>query len=111
MKVRKVDLKKVKDVYEKYKNKGGNSDYNFWKPAVGRNKISILPPWNDGGMYFHPVQWHYGIGDENLSLVCPSIIKKKCPICEKSKSLYKLKGKEDKKLATALRSKIRFSYN
>jgi len=72
----------------------------FWKPEEGKNFIFLLPPTEGRRKPWIEIYMHYGVGLNNASVVCPAKMEnKRCPICEKGRSLYEKGTEESKKLA------------
>lgn len=97
---------KVRDrAQNREKGKGGGTKYNFDKevdyfnPSKGTTILSIIPyeitvdnnPDMDKGelWYKRKIFVHYGIGVEEISIICPKTIGKRCPICEARAALIK----------------------
>jgi hypothetical protein len=103
-----TNMSKIKEAQERYSKKRG---VEFWKPKEGDSLVRILPPWNDEGVWYLEVPYHYGLGEENKRAICPKrLLGKKCYICEKVKELQNL-GNDAKPLAEKIRAKNTFYYN
>lgn len=78
---------------------------SFFKPKKGRNLIMFLPfeigknleGLDPGEIWYRmTIRKHYGIGPEDKTVICPSTIGKKCPICEhKAALLSQGRGTDD----------------
>ena len=82
---------------ENSKTSGGNSTvntpYDYFKPVKGTQVIRILPyivtdknhpdrvPAGEL-WYRRPMKIHFGVGPEEKARICPTIMGKRCPICE-----------------------------
>lgn len=74
-----TDVGKIRQRAERF------SSGSFWNPKAGTNKIRILPPWNDEGIFYKEVVWHYGfnVGGQARAFQCiKSMGGIKCPACQ-----------------------------
>ncbi len=87
--------------------KGGNSEKknNFYKPAVGKQTIRIVPNKFNKKNPFTELYIHYGI--DNKTMISPSNWGDKDPIIEFAKQLRQTNDKENWKLAKKLEPKMR----
>ena len=72
-----------------------------WEPKEkGKFKIDVIPYETTSGnhpnevakgvvWYQHPFKVHHGVGADGKSIVCPTTVGKKCPICEEISRLSK----------------------
>ena len=89
-------------------NKGGSKvDYEklYWKPAIGKQTIRIVPSKFDDKSPFKELFFYYGIG--NKVMLSPLSWGEKDPIAEFVKQLRKSSDKEDWRLAKKLEPKLR----
>jgi hypothetical protein len=89
-------------------NKGGSKvDYEklYWKPAIGKQTIRIVPSKFDDKSPFKELFFYYGIG--NKMMLSPLSWGEKDPIAEFVKQLRKSSDKEDWRLAKKLEPKLR----
>lgn len=100
-----LDLNTLRKQYETL-TKGGD----YFSPTDPKTQIRILPPWNNlQTIPFKKTGYHEILGERYN---CPKEIKNEpCPICNKSRSLYKSKREEDVALARELRAIQRFFFN
>jgi hypothetical protein len=71
-----------------------------------------MPPWNEEGIWYLEIPYHYNIGEENETLICPKRFKgMRCYICDVVKDLRSKTGEEFKALADKLRPRNRIFYN
>lgn len=77
------------------------SNFTFFLPKDGSNKLRILPPtWDNPDHYGIDIFVHYKIGDSNSSYLCLKKMKDEpCPICE---ALSTPEAKSDKALVDAI---------
>ena len=77
------------------------SNFTFFLPKDGANKLRILPPtWDNPDHYGIDIFVHYKIGDSNSSYLCLKKMKDEpCPICE---ALSTPEAKSDKALVDAI---------
>lgn len=102
-----VDMEKIKRQAEEL------GTGRWWKPKQGKNVIRILPPWDDGGLFYFETALHYGFQVEgrNRAFPCLRVMgKKSCPACEVMTEL-KEGSAEDKKLASRLEPRRKFYVN
>lgn len=76
----------------------------LYKAVDGENAIRILPPtWDNAEHYGIDVYFHYGIGEDQQTYICPSKMGEgDCPICIEAKTI-KPKTKEDEELLKQLK--------
>lgn len=112
----------LKERLEQLDQKGGsgNNNLNFLNIKDGRNVIRILPAREDAEVFYEEGFVHYGVGangkDRGKMVVCPTSKNEdaKCPVCEKSKALWKKSSDKDDdyaKQAKAVGRKKRVYYN
>lgn len=104
----KIDLGKIKQRAERF-----NSSV-FWNPKAGTNKIRILPPWSEEGVFFKEVTFHYGftIDGQNRAFPClRSLGEAKCPACQVVGRYVDEKDPEIKKLVQQMRPKPKWFMN
>jgi hypothetical protein len=87
------------------KNSGEDRKKFFWKPAVGKSTIRIVPSAFDKTNPFKELYFHYGIG--NRTMISPMNFGEKDPIVEFAKQLRQSQDKENWKLAKKLDPKMR----
>lgn len=87
------------------KNSGEDRKKFFWKPAVGKSTIRIVPSAFDKTNPFKELYFHYGIG--NRTMISPINFGEKDPIVEFAKQLRQSQDKENWKLAKKLDPKMR----
>jgi len=95
--------------YKKFKEeKVDKKDPKFIKLKDGDNRVRILPPLKEDGMFFLMYGQHY---IDNQFVVCPKKTNDDpCPICEFVSKLYR--GDEDSKtLAGQIRARDKYIYN
>jgi len=93
---------------------------SLFKPAKGVNQIDILPymvkvnhhpdvkagePW-----YVRRYFTHKNVGPEEITVVCPTTIGKRCPICEEHSRLDKDESADDETVK-GLKKKVRELFN
>ena len=96
----------------------------FWAPKVGYNNIRFLPPYSEKGIPYKKVWMHYGVGEENASVICPRkmttdpevllgdrVPVRKCPICALVEKLFHSENPRALEKAKALSAKPRYYYN
>ena len=57
----------------------------FWNPKPGVNKVRILPPWNEEGVFYKEIVWHYGFNMDGQNRAFPCLRSRgqsKCPACQ-----------------------------
>lgn len=104
----KTNLQKVRDNYDQ----DAGSD-KWLKFKDGKNKIRVLPPWSEEGMFYLKGGLHYGfsIGGRDRALACPVIGKRgKCPVCI-AVAAAKDGGEDYKKFIDRVRVKIKYWVN
>ena len=120
----KVNTEKAKQkaIEEEIKRKQFSSGrYTTWRPAQGKNKIRILPPWTDQGVNAHQF-WreifiHFGIGpeDNQRTFSCPKKTlpgnASSCPICDQVDKLRKTTDPGDLEVAKSIQAKPRYYSN
>ena len=76
----------------------------LYKAVDGENAIRILPPtWDNAEHYGMDVYYHYGIGEDQQTYICPAKMNEgDCPICIEAKTI-KPKTKEDEELLRQLK--------
>lgn len=76
----------------------------LFKPVEGENAIRILPPtWDDAFHYGLDVYFHYSVGEEQQTYICPLKMNVgECPICLEAKTI-KPKNKADEDLLKAMK--------
>lgn len=81
-------------------------DVKFFKPAVGVNRVRILPAtWKDAKHYGYDVYIHYSIGQDNSAYLCLKRMKKgPCPVCLKKEEAER---SGDAKLAAEFKATYR----
>ena len=99
-------------------NSGGKE---FWKPTEGKNNnFDIIPyeitvdnhPYYPAGELFQQLAYkvHYGVGSQERMVACPTVIGKKCPICEAAASMRKDRNADEEELKK-LKAKDRVIFN
>ena len=95
-----------------------------WKPAVGANKIDIIPynasashpmvktnQVNEGECFYSlDIYVHKDIGPAHKNIPCLRQFGQKCPLCEESNRLRNSNRDEDKELSTKLYARRRVVY-
>jgi len=79
----------------------------FFKAKEGKNKVRILPPWNDEGLFYHEQVYHYGLKHDgkNVTVAGPN------PIVMKFIKKMEEQGSEDAKAAKKLQPKTKYYVN
>lgn len=76
----------------------GNKD--FAQPVTGKNVFRILPGAKEDDDWYVEAAYHYNLGPNKLTKLCPAFVGRKCPACTKSaaarKEAYKLKDQYEK---------------
>jgi hypothetical protein len=89
-----------------------------WKPAQGKNRIRIMPPWASSGpnayQFWRELYVHWGVGpdeESSTALACPRLSqdgpKGPCPVCAEVERLKATKDPANVELAKELRAKQR----
>lgn len=105
----KTDLNKAIEYFDN-KSRGKS---RYWKPTKETSRIRILPSW-DGELFFREVAFHFGVGFDKRTVLCPRRtpgILLPCPVCE---SLDKYRGantEEAKEMFSTAGSKVQYLYN
>lgn len=106
----KTDLNKAIEYFDN-KSRGRNK---YWKPTKETSRIRILPSWN-GGLFFREVAFHFGVGFDKRTVLCPRRtpgILLPCPICEHLDSKYRgVNSEEAREMFSTAGSKIQYLYN
>lgn len=102
-KVGKTDLDKAK---QKLAEIGSGK---FFKPVVGPNRVRILPPNNDSGVFYHEESIHYGLKKDGRGISI-KFIGNDSPIMQYVNKL-KQEGPEGEKLAKRLEPKTKYFAN
>jgi hypothetical protein len=114
-----LDLKKIKDNYDKQQKSGGGSDK--YKTQKGENPVRVVPhsmkyfgdaPVEDIAFAFY---MHFNVGPEGAksAVVCPKTLNRKnrCPICEASAAFRKSDDQKEKALGDDLSYRRRYLLN
>ena len=106
-----INLNDLKTKIEKEKQQADRGKYKniFWKPSQPETTVRILP-YKHGKSPFNELYFHYGIGPDKQTILCPkhTFGKADCPICEHVSNLYAQNTEESKLIAKGLRAKIRY---
>ena len=106
-----MDINQIKNRLNSLQNKKGGSQNkeerakNFWKPAVGKTLIRIVPSKFDKSNPFKEVYFHYGVA--NRSMIALTNFGEKDPIVEFASQLRKSSEKENWQLAKKIEPKMR----
>jgi len=106
-----MDINQIKNRLNSLQNKKGGSQNkeerakNFWKPAVGKTLIRIVPSKFDKSNPFKEVYFHYGV--TNRSMIALTNFGEKDPIVEFASQLRKSSEKENWQLAKKIEPKMR----
>lgn len=106
-----MDINQIKNRLNSLQNKKGGSQNkeerakNFWKPAVGKQIIRVVPSKFDKSNPFKEVYFHYGVA--NRSMVALTNFGDKDPIVEFASQLRKSSDKENWQLAKKIEPKMR----
>lgn len=122
-------LDRAKARFKRMQDGDGNKD--FFQPATGKNVIRILPGKKDDDDWYVEASYHYNLGPNKLTKLCPAFVDRKCPACAKAakarKEAYKLKDQYEKggekssklkkamdkafRIASAFKAKTKFYMN
>jgi len=75
-----TDTTKVRDRASRMESGG-----IYWRPKTGNNRVRILPPWNEEGVFYLETALHYGFKDAEGGRAYPCLRKlgeAKCPTCQ-----------------------------
>jgi hypothetical protein len=106
-----MDINQIKNRLNTLQNKKGGSQNkeerakNFWKPAVGKTLIRVVPSKFDKSNPFKEVYFHYGVA--NRSMIALTNFGEKDPIVEFASQLRKSSEKENWQLAKKIEPKMR----
>ena len=106
-----MDINQIKNRLNSLQNKKGGSQNkeerakNFWKPAVGKQIIRVVPSKFDKSNPFKEVYFHYGVA--NRSMIALTNFGEKDPIVEFASQLRKSSEKENWQLAKKIEPKMR----
>ena len=106
-----MDINQIKNRLNSLQNKKGGSQNkeerakNFWKPAVGKQIIRVVPSKFDKSNPFKEVYFHYGVA--NRSMIALTNFGDKDPIVEFASQLRKSSDKENWQLAKKIEPKMR----
>ena len=106
-----MDINQIKNRLNSLQNKKGGSQNkeerakNFWKPAVGKTLIRVVPSKFDKSNPFKEVYFHYGVA--NRSMIALTNFGEKDPIVEFASQLRKSSEKENWQLAKKIEPKMR----
>ena len=106
-----MDINQIKNRLNSLQNKKGGSQNkeerakNFWKPAVGKQIIRVVPSKFDKSNPFKEVLVHYGIG--NRTMISLVNFGEKDPIVEFAKQLAQSGDKENWMMSKKLEPKMR----
>lgn len=116
-----VNLDKVKQKQQEIEiQQNRQSNFRFWTPKSGSNKIRLLPPWSSNGpnadQFEREVSMHFNIGPNESFFICPRQTPKlpnpgDCPICDYVDSLRKSKDPSDMELASVIMAKRKYYSN
>jgi hypothetical protein len=79
----------------------------IWKPTKGNNLIRILPPWSDEGTWYKEVMTHF----KPKTINCPTLVGKRCAICERRQKLRASASPVKQKAADALEARVSYFIN
>jgi len=100
-----IDMKKMKEKYNRLKNKGGGKDNLFWKPEDGEQVIRILP--TSDGDPFKEFWFYYGL--DKAPTLCPKRnFGDESPVLDFASELYREGTPESIEMAKKLFPKQRF---
>ena len=106
-----MDINQIKNRLNSLQNKKGGSQNkeerakNFWKPAVGKQIIRVVPSKFDKSNPFKEVYFHYGVA--NRSMIALTNFGEKDPIVEFASQLRKSSEKDNWQLAKKIEPKMR----
>jgi len=86
----------------------------FWRPAVGKNVVRILPHWSGdkNKVFYKKAKVHFGVGPDKQRVVCRKVSPTdRCPVCDYVADLDATGRREDAYLARDLSAKERFAVN
>lgn len=105
----KTDLNKAIEYFDN-KSKG---KFRYWKPVKEISRIRILPSW-DGGLFFREIAFHFQVGFDKRTVLCPRRtpgILAPCPICEYLDKYRGQNTEEVKELFSTAGAKTQYLYN
>jgi len=105
-----MDLNAIRNRLQSLQNKKGGASKEdrsktFWKPAVGKQVIRIVPSRFNKQNPFREVMFHYGVG--NKTMLALTNFNEKDPIVEFAAQLKKTSDKENWTLAKKISPKMR----
>lgn len=101
---------------ERLKRDAKRRDVSFWRPAVGRNVVRILPHWS-GDMetvFFKKARVHFGVGPDKNRVICRKNLSGRdvvCPVCDYVDELLQSGRREDAFIARDIMARERFIVN
>jgi len=101
-----IDMSKMKERLEALKNRGKNSNNNFWKPQEGEQTIRLVCPSN--GDPFRDFWFHYDVGASSGFLSPKRNFGEDCPLDTYVRALWTEGSEESKRMARKLSAKQRF---
>jgi len=93
-----VDHEKLKRNFLKLMEESRLSEVPIWLPREGENRIRILPPWNNEGIFYKEVLFHWASSTRNQTFPCRRTIGDSCYICDLADSKRMVNREEYQKL-------------
>jgi hypothetical protein len=91
-------LERARERFRKLQDGDKNSDY--FNPATGKNVVRVLPGPKEDDDWYVEAAYHFKLGPNQITCLCPAFVGRKCPACAKGaklrKEAYRLKDKYEK---------------
>jgi hypothetical protein len=103
-----LNVDEMKKIFDKEFNKKKLDD-KYFIVAEGKSKVRLLPATHGRKLPFLKAGYHK-LGDQYYN--CPKMVKEeKCPVCEKTKTLYSTGKLDDAELARQIKVNKKFFFN